>query len=109
MADFMITFTPELYDSSTIILDALVLNTPVLQLILDSQNTRFENKHTPILRFTENDDINKTISKCLGNNEFLLDLIKEIPDKTQDYLSYQNNSCENISRIIHEKSLTDTK
>jgi hypothetical protein len=101
-AEFMITFTPEFYDSSTIMLDSLVLNKPVLQIILDSSIDKFQNEDEPILQFMENDDINHIISKCLINDEFLKNLINKIPKKLENYLSHQGNACKKIVEILDE-------
>ncbi len=101
-AEFMITFTPEFYDSSTIMLDSLVLNKPVLQIILDSSIDKFQNEDEPILQFMENDDINHIISKCLINDEFLKNLINKIPKKLENYLSHRGNACKKIVEILDE-------
>jgi len=55
-SDFLITITPEIYDSSTIMLDALSLETPVIQFILDSSNSLSNTVDEPISTFFENDD-----------------------------------------------------
>ena len=101
-AEFIITFTPEFYDSSTIMLDALVLNKPVIQIILDTSINEFQDEDEPILKFMENDDINHIISKCLTSDEFLKNLINKIPKKLENYLSYQGNACKKIVEIIDE-------
>ena len=101
-SEFMITFTPEFYESSTIMLDSLVLNKPVLQIILDSSIDKFQNEDEPILQFMENDDINHIISKCLINDEFLKNLINKIPKKLENYLSHRGNACKKIVEILDE-------
>ena len=101
-ANFMITFTPEIYDSSTIMLDALVLNTPVLQIILDNSVNEFKNDDGPILKFLENDNIDDIIKKCLLDEQFLPNLCTKIPKILDKYLLEHGNACKNISEIIEK-------
>ena len=103
---FVVIITPELYDSSTFMLDALALKTPVLQFILGQPNLRFDNKNDPITTLSEDNNVEEIFSKYLTDNEFLSNLIEHIPQKLQNYLSYHGKSCNTVSKIIHERSFT---
>ena len=61
--EFLINVSPELYDSSTIMLDALSLETPVIQFILNSPNPSFNTIDEPISIFFENNDIEEILLK----------------------------------------------
>ena len=98
-SNFLITITPELYDSSTIMLDAILLETPVIQFILGTSNSAFNVLDEPISTFSENDNIEEIISKYMSN-DYRLSLMKKIPKKLQYLLSNRGNSCESISKII---------
>ena len=98
-SNFLITITPELYDSSTIMLDAILLETPVIQFILGTSNSALNVLDEPISTFSENDNIEEIISKYMSN-DYRLSLMKKIPKKLQYLLSNRGNSCESISKII---------
>ena len=76
---FIITITPELYDSSTIMLDALTLETPVAQFILGLQDYS-DNLTEPISIFPENMEIQNALSNYF-DDDFYSSLIQKIPKK----------------------------
>ena len=51
--EFLINISPELYDSSTIMLEALILQKPVIQLILDDESLNISPLHSPIIQIHE--------------------------------------------------------
>ena len=98
-SNFLITITPELYDSSTIMLDALSLETPVIQFILNSPNPSFNTIDEPISIFFENNDIEEILLKYM-NDDYCQSLIKKIPNKLEKLLSNRGTSCQNIAKIL---------
>jgi len=100
-SNFLITITPELYDSSTIMLDALSLETPVIQFILDSSNSLSNTIDEPISTFFENDNAEEILQKYM-DNDYCQSLIKKIPQKLEKLLSNQGNSCQNIAKILSQ-------
>ncbi len=98
---FVITITPELYDSSTIMLDALTLETPVVQFILGLDSNLSNNLDDPISIFSENAEIKKIFSNYYDDDFYSL-LIKKIPHKLEEYISHHGNSCETTSKILTE-------
>ena len=98
---FIITITPELYDSSTIMLDALTLETPVAQFVLGLSDYSSNDLTDPISIFPENVELKKSLSNYFDDDFYSL-LIQKIPKKLKQYLSYHGNSCESISKIITE-------
>ena len=100
-SNFLITITPELYDSSTIMLDALSLETPVVQFILNSSNSSFNTIDEPISTFFENENIEEILLKYMSN-DYCQSLIKKIPQKLEKLLSNRGNSCQNITKIISQ-------
>ena len=98
---FLITITPELYDSSTIMLDALSLETPVIQFILGSPNSSFNTIDEPISTFFEDKNIEEILLKYM-NSDYRQSLIKKVPQKLEKLLSNQGSSCQNIAKILHQ-------
>tara|TARA_B100000029_G_scaffold513993_1_gene615244 strand:+ start:2572 stop:4461 length:1890 start_codon:yes stop_codon:yes gene_type:complete len=98
---FVITITPELYDSSTIMLDALTLEKPVVQFILGLNNDYSSNLEDPISVNSYQVEIKEVLSNYFNDN-FYSSLIQKIPQKLKQYISYYGDSCERTSRIITE-------
>ena len=98
---FIITITPELYDSSTIMLDALTLEKPVVQFILGLDHDLSSNLEDPISINSENVEIKKILSNYF-NDDFYSLLIQKIPEKLKHYISYHGNSSKRTSRMITE-------
>ncbi len=99
--EFLINISPELYDSSTIMLEALILQKPVIQLILDEESLNISSLHSPIIQIHELKDFDEIIQK-LQNEEFKKLFIEKIPIELNNYLSYQNSSCTRILELIDD-------
>ena len=91
----------ELYDSSTIMLDALTLEKPVVQFILGLNNDYSSNLEDPISVNSYQVEIKEVLSNYFNDN-FYSSLIQKIPQKLKQYISYYGDSCERTSRIITE-------
>ena len=102
--DFLINISPELYDSSTIMLEALILEKPVIQLILDNEFSNMTPLDSPIIQIHNLNDFNKIIEKILENKEFGEIVIDKIPSQLSNYLSYQNSSSLRILELIDSDS-----
>ena len=97
--EFLINISPELYDSSTIMLEALILQKPVIQLILDDESLNISPLHSPIIQIHELKNFDEIIQK-LQNEEFKKSFIQKIPIELNNYLSYQNSSSARILELI---------
>ena len=82
-------------------LDALSLETPVIQFILDSSNSLSNTVDEPISTFFENDDVEEILQKYM-DYDYCQSLIKKIPQKIEKLLSNQGNSCQNIAKILSQ-------
>jgi hypothetical protein len=101
---FLINISPELYDSSTIMLEALILEKPVIQLILDNEFSNMIPLDSPIIQIHNLNDFNKIIEKIFENKEFGETVIDKIPSQLSNYLSYQNSSSLRILELIDSDS-----
>jgi hypothetical protein len=80
-------------------LDALTLETPVVQFILGLHDDSLVNVAEPISIFPENVEIKKALLNYF-NDDFCSSLIQKIPKKLKEYLSYYGNSSEFVTKII---------
>ncbi len=100
--DLLINISPELYDSSTIMLEGLILKKPVIQFILDNEFLNIQPLSSPIIQMNELNDLVEVTQKILENEKFKETIIKKIPLQTANYLSYQNSSSHKILELIEK-------
>ena len=100
---FLINISPELYDSSTIMLEALILQKPVIQLTLDNESLNISPLHSPIIQIHELKYFDEIIQK-LQNEEFKKSFIEKIPIELKNYISHQNSSSARILELIDDDS-----
>ena len=80
-------------------LEALILQKPVIQLILDDESLNISPLHSPIIQIHELKNFDEIIQK-LQNEEFKKSFIQKIPIELNNYLSYQNSSSARILELI---------
>ena len=100
--DLLINISPELYDSSTIMLEGLILKKPVIHFILDDEFLNIEPLSSPIIQMNELNDLIEATEKILKNKKFKETIIKKIPFQIDNYLSYQNSSSHKILELIEK-------
>ena len=99
-SDLMINISPELYDSSTIMLEGLLLRKPVIQLLLDDELSKVEPLKSPIIQISEIEHFEQVISKIINDEIYRKEIIEQISNKLNDYLSFQGNSSAKFLEII---------
>jgi len=99
-SDLMINISPELYDSSTIMLEGLLLRKPVIQLSLDDELSKVEPLKFPIIQISEIEHFEQVISKIINDEIYRKEIIEQISNKLNDYLSFQGNSSAKFLEII---------
>ena len=102
--DFLVNVSPELYDSSTIMLEGLILKKPTVQLILDDEFSEIMHLESPILQVQKLDDFKQIAGKIIENESFRKLIIEKIPEELNNYLSYQNHSSSRILELIDNKN-----
>ena len=101
-SDLMINISPELYDSSTIMLEGLLLRKPVIQLLLDDELSKVEPLKSPIIQISEIEHFEQVISKIINDEIYRKEIIEQISNKLNDYLSFQGNSSAKFLEIIEK-------
>ena len=101
-SDLMINISPELYDSSTIMLEGLLLRKPVIQLLLDDELSKVEPLKSPIIQISEIEHFEQVISKIINDEIYRKEIIEQISSKLNDYLSFQGNSNAKFLEIIEK-------
>ena len=101
-SDLMINISPELYDSSTIMLEGLLLRKPVIQLSLDDELSKVEPLKSPIIQISEIEHFEQVISKIINDEIYRKEIIEQIPNKLNGYLSFQGNSNAKFLEIIEK-------
>ena len=97
-----VNISPELYDSSTIMLEGLILKKPVIQFILDDEFLIIQPLNSPIIQMNELNELIEVTEKILENETFKETIIKKIPLQIANYLSYQNSSSHKILELIEK-------
>ena len=101
-SDLMINISPELYDSSTIMLEGLLLRKPVIQVSLDDELSKVEPLKFPIIQISEIEHFEQIISKIINDEIYRKEIIEQISNKLNDYLSFQGNSNAKFLEIIEK-------
>ncbi len=98
--ELLINISPELYDSSTIMLEGLLLHKPVIHLILDEEFFNIAPLDSPIIQIHNLSNLDKILERIWLKKEFQQAFIEELPIKLNNYLSYQNSSSTKILELI---------
>ena len=96
----MINFSPELYDSSTIMLEGLIFKKPVIQLILDDNLSKISSLNSPIFQISTIENFEKLIKKLIEDQSYRNTINEQITKKLENYLSYQNFSSQRFLELI---------
>ena len=75
----LVNISPELYDSSTIMLEGLILQKPVIQLILDEEFSNIQPLNSPIIQVNDLNNLFEMTKKIFENSEYRKNLIEKFP------------------------------
>ena len=100
-SDLVININNEIYDHSTIILEAMVLQKPVLQISLDHQfqNPDYDSGN-PILALSYEADWEKYIKKILFEKNFSEQMILNSNRHLKNFLSFQGIASKKVANEI---------
>ena len=100
-SDLVININNEIYDHSTIMLEAMVLQKPVLQISLDNQfqNSDYDSEN-PILALSYEADWEKYIKKILFEKNFSEQMILNSNIHLKNFLSFQDNASKKVTNEI---------
>ena len=92
-SDIIINFTPEDNEPSTVMLDALILKKPVIEISLDDRNRNFEyDECFPIISLSYKADIEKYMKKILYDTKFKKEISLKIDETLKHYISNQKTA-----------------
>jgi hypothetical protein len=97
----VININHEVFDQSTIILEAMILQKPVLQISLDQQfqNSGYDSKY-PILALSYEADWEKYIKKILFEKNFSEQMISSSNQYLKNFLSFQGTASKKVANEI---------
>ena len=98
--DLLINVSPELYDSSTIMLEGLILEKPTIHVILDDEFSEIIPLEYPIIQVHKMSDLKDKTEKIFNNDDFRKTLLQKILRELNNYLSYQNHSSSRILELF---------
>ena len=100
-SDLVININNEIYDHSTIMLEAMVLQKPVLQISLDHQfqNSDYDSEN-PILALSYEADWEEYIKKILFEKNFSEQMILNSNIHLKNFLSFQDNASKKVTNEI---------
>ncbi len=96
--NLMIHTTPEFYEMSTIMLESMILNKPVIEIYFDEEPKIKKNK---IPRISFKGDLNH-ISEIISDVNLQENLVKQNNELIENYLSNTENAGEKISEFINK-------
>lgn len=96
--DLLINITCEAFDPSTVMLEGLILERPVLEITLDENKDLISND--AIITISHKDNFKKHIQKMLFDNQFLKTNSKDRNHVLKNYLSFQTKASKKILDYI---------
>lgn len=100
-SDSVITITPEGWGPSTIILESMILEKPIMNIVLDNHIHNFPYvEQNAIITASYESDIDDNIEKLVFNNDFRNNLIKNGQNFVKSYLSEPGKASENLAKNI---------
>jgi len=102
ISDVLVTLSPEGFDPSTVILDALIQNKPVMNIVLDNKFYEFEYvKDNAVLVMSPDSNIELDLKKILFDDKFRHSMIENGKIHVKNYLSNAGNASETLAKIMN--------
>ena len=96
-SDMMININPEENQPSTVILEALIMKKPVINISLDDSNSEFDyDEESPIISLSYKADIMKYVIRLFDDSEFYEKLNNKITKSLNYYLSNHKNASKQL-------------
>ena len=98
--DIIINIFTEIY-GSTVMLEGLIMEKPILNISLDTRSYKFEFENdNAVLGISYNDDIDLNIKKIINDKELRSTLVKNGTKHVLRYLSNPGNASKELARIL---------
>ena len=99
--DLLINISPESYEPSTVIMEGLIMNKPVINIALDDKFYEFPFvKENAVLSISDKSDLEKILNDVLFNQDLQLNLQKNGQIFLAKYLVNRGDASENLAKII---------
>jgi hypothetical protein len=99
--DLLINISPESFDISTVIMEGLIMNKPVVDIILDDKFHEFLFvKDNAVLSISDKSDLEKILNDVLFNQDLQSNLQKNGKIFLDKYLVNPGNASENLAKVI---------
>ena len=99
--DLLVNISPESFDTSTVIMEGLIMNKPVVNIVLDDKFYEFPFvKENAVLSISDKSDLEKILNDVLFNQDLQLDLQKNGKIFLAKYLVNPGNASENLAKVI---------
>ena len=99
--DTLVNISPEGWDPSTVMMEALILKIPVMNIILDDLFYNFQYvKDKAIVSLSGDFDLENNLMEILFNKEFRNELIKNGQKHLKNYLSNPGSASCNFAKIL---------
>jgi hypothetical protein len=100
-SDMMININPEENQPSTVILEALIMKKPVINISLDESNSEFDyDGVSPVISLSYKTDIMKYVIKLFNDSKFYEELNKKITTSLNNYLSNHKNASKQLADYL---------
>lgn len=102
LCDTVLVISPQGYSTSTMILESLILNKPVINIVLDGHLYEFEYvKENAIITLTENSDLEKSFSDILFDEKFRNKLIENGKKFVTNFLANPGTASKYFAKIAN--------
>jgi hypothetical protein len=101
-SDVLVCISPEGFDPSTVILEGIIQEKPVMNIILDNNLYEFQYvKDKAVLSVFFNDDLESNLKNILFDEKIKNTLIENGKNHIENYLSNPGNSSEYFAKVIN--------
>lgn len=91
--DAVVVISPEIYGTSTMLLESMILDKPALNIYFDKEIPKYEHvKQNAILTITDSDNIEENLEKILYDKEIISNLSKNASNFLTKFMSNQGNA-----------------
>ena len=100
-SDLVITISPEGYDPSTVILESIILQKPIINVVLDDKFYNFSyEKDKAVVSLNKDQNLLEMIKKILNDTEFKKSILQNGENFLHSYLSNHGNASQYLANYI---------
>ena len=100
-ADVVMILSPEIYGTSTMLLESMILGKPTMNVVFDKKILEFNHvKRNAVFTISEHYDLEKELKKILFDKDFQDELIENADEFLEEFFSNIGSASENFSNIL---------